>query len=58
MGLTDSTSTSGCFLCILGSHAFVPISWACKIKQLFPIAGMKLNIYRLMQDCELRVFQQ
>ena len=28
--LEDTKSTSGGTLCILGSHAFVPISWMCK----------------------------
>ena len=28
--LEDSTSTSGGTLCVLGSPAFVPISWMCK----------------------------
>ena len=28
--LEDSKSTSGGFLCIFGSHTFVPISWMCK----------------------------
>ena len=28
--LEDSKPTSGCTLCIFGSHTFVPISWMCK----------------------------
>ena len=28
--LEDSKSTSGGTLCIVGTHAFVPISWMCK----------------------------
>ena len=28
--LKDSKSTSGCFLCIVGSHTFVPLNWISK----------------------------
>ena len=39
--VTDSESTPGSVLCILGSHTFVPISWPCKKRQLFHTAAPK-----------------
>ena len=51
--LEDSKSTSGGFLCIFGSHTFVPINWMCKKQTSVSHSSTEAEIISL--DSSLRM---
>jgi len=51
--LKDSKSTSGSYLCLVGSHTFVPISWMCKKQGAVSHSSSEAEIIAL--DAALRM---
>ena len=51
--LEDSKSTSGSYMCLVGSHTFVPISWMCKKQTAVSHSSSEAEIIAL--DAALRL---